>query len=202
LIEQYQTKIAKLYEDKRKLEAEGQNTTGISNTIGSLEERLDGLIAEAKADGWQWAQGLAEGMLSGKAEVEEAAAELAQTMDEATREEAEIHSPSRKGVRIGEFFTKGIAIGMEDKLELIRQAAARISEEMAALNGGAGDEIRTRALIQRSVTAEVQTPELIRALQGLEIKSIGYHQTNNFNGQTSPYMAARAVENAIRRALT
>ena len=93
-------------------------------------------------------------------------------------------------------------LGMEDKLELIRQAAARISEEMAALNGGAGDEIRTRALIQRSVTAEVQTPELIRALQGLEIKSIGYHQTNNFNGQTSPYMAARAVENAIRRALT
>lgn len=202
LIEQYQTKIAKLYEDKRKLEAEGKNTTGISNTIGSLEERLDGLIAEAKADGWQWAQGLAEGMLSGKEEVEEAAAELAQTMDEATREEAEIHSPSRKGVRIGEFFTKGIALGMEDKLALIRQAAARISEEMAALNGGAGDEIRTRALIQRSVTAEVQTPELIRALQGLEIKSIGYHQTNNFNGQTSPYMAARAVENAIRRALT
>lgn len=202
LIEQYQTKIAKLYEDKRKLEAEGQNTTGISNTIGSLEERLDGLIAEAKADGWQWAQGLAEGMLSGKEDVEAAATELAETMDEATREEAEIHSPSRKGMRIGEFFTKGIAIGMEDKLELIRQAAARISEEMAALNGGAGDEIRTRALIQRSVTAEVQTPELIRALQGLEIKSIGYHQTNNFNGQTSPYMAARAVENAIRRALT
>lgn len=202
LIEQYQTKIAKLYEDKRKMEEEGGNTNGISRTIANLEERLDGLIAEAKADGWQWAQGLAEGMLSGKAEVEEAAAELAQTMDEATREEAEIHSPSRKGVRIGEFFTKGIAIGMEDKLELIRQAAARISEEMAALNGGAGDEIRTRALIQRSVTAEVQTPELIRALQGLEIKSIGYHQTNNFNGQTSPYMAARAVENAIRRALT
>lgn len=201
LIEQYQTKLDKLYEVKRKIEAERGDTTGISRAIAKLETALDGLIADAKADGWQWAQGLAEGMRSGKEDVADAAVELAVTMDKVTREKAEINSPSRKGMRIGEYFTQGIALGMKEKLALIRQAAARISEEMAALNGGKGEEIRTRALIQRSVTAEVQTPELIRALQGLEIKSIGYHQTNNFNGQTSPYMAARAVENAIRRAL-
>ena len=67
------------------------------------------------------AQGLVDGINSKTDEIKKAAEELASTVLDTTKEELDIHSPSRKMFELGEYTGEGLALGIKAQTDLVTQ---------------------------------------------------------------------------------
>lgn len=179
--------------------AVGTSVDAAMAELGRLTAELDKLNKQAEEIGKDYAAGADEGVRkSGYGK--KAGIRLARDLTESTKDELGIHSPSRVGLSIGENFASSIGAGLMNKIRDIREAGARAAAAMS-LSTSAFPELAARTEIAARTAVTAQAPDLVAALKNLKIQSIGYNQQISFNGQTSPYQAARQLRQAMEEAL-
>lgn len=179
--------------------AVGTSVDAAMAELGRLTAALDELNKQAEEIGEDYAAGADEGVRkSGYGK--KAGIRLARDLTESTKDELGIHSPSRVGLSIGENFASSIGAGLMNKIRDIREAGARAAAAMS-LSTSAFPELAARTEIAARTAVTAQAPDLVAALKNLKIQSIGYNQQISFNGQTSPYQAARQLRQAMEEAL-
>lgn len=179
--------------------AVGTSVDAAMAELGRLTAALDELNKQAEKIGEDYAAGADEGVRkSGYGK--KAGIRLARDLTESTKDELGIHSPSRVGLSIGENFASSIGAGLMNKIRDIREAGARAAAAMS-LSTAAFPELAARTEIAARTAVTAQAPDLVAALKNLKIQSIGYNQQISFNGQTSPYQAARQLRQAMEEAL-
>lgn len=179
--------------------AVGTSVDAAMAELGRLTAALDELNKQAEEIGKDYAAGADEGVRkSGYGK--KAGIRLARDLTESTKDELGIHSPSRVGISIGENFASSIGAGLMNKIRDIREAGARAAAAMS-LSTAAFPELAARTEIAARTAVTAQAPDLVAALKNLKIQSIGYNQQISFNGQTSPYQAARQLRQAMEEAL-
>lgn len=179
--------------------AVGTSVDAAMAELGRLTAALDELNKQAEEIGEDYAAGADEGVRkSGYGK--KAGIRLARDLTESTKDELGIHSPSRVGLSIGENFASSIGAGLMNKIRDIREAGARAAAAMS-LSTAAFPELAARTEIAARTAVTAQAPDLVAALKNLKIQSIGYNQQISFNGQTSPYQAARQLRQAMEEAL-
>lgn len=179
--------------------AVGTSVDAAMAELGRLTAALDELNKQAEEIGEDYAAGADEGVRkSGYGK--KAGIRLARDLTESTKDELGIHSPSRVGLSIGENFASSIGAGLMNKIRDIREAGARAAAAMS-LSTSAFPELAARTEIAARTAVTAQAPDLVAALKNLKIQSIGYNQQISFNGQTTPYQAARQLRQAMEEAL-
>ena len=179
--------------------AVGTSVDAAMAELGRLTAALDELNKQAEKIGEDYAAGADEGVRkSGYGK--KAGIRLARDLTESTKDELGIHSPSRVGLSIGENFASSIGAGLMNKIRDIREAGARAAAAMS-LSTSAFPELAARTEIAARTAVTAQAPDLVAALKNLKIQSIGYNQQISFNGQTTPYQAARQLRQAMEEAL-
>lgn len=179
--------------------AVGASVSAAMAELGRLTAALDELNKQAEEIGEDYAAGADEGVRkSGYGK--KAGIRLARDLTESTKDELGIHSPSRVGISIGENFASSIGAGLMNKIRDIREAGARAAAAMS-LSTSAFPELAARTEIAARTAVTAQAPDLVAALKNLKIQSIGYNQQISFNGQTTPYQAARQLRQAMEEAL-
>lgn len=91
-----------------------------------MQDKEDMLVEVGK----NVAQGLVEGINSKTDEIKKAAEELASTVLDTTKEELDIHSPSREMYALGEYTAEGLALGIKAKTDYVTK---NVSEMATAL---------------------------------------------------------------------
>lgn len=179
--------------------AVGASVSAAMAELGALSEELDKLNKQAEEIGKDYAAGVDEGVRkSGYGK--KAGIRLSRDLTESTKDALEIHSPSRVGISIGENFASSIGAGLMNKIRDIREAGTRAAAAMS-FSASAFPELAARTEIAARTAVTAQAPDLVAALKNLKIQSIGYNQQISFNGQTSPYQAARQLKQAMEEAL-
>nr|DAE48698.1 MAG TPA: minor tail protein [Caudoviricetes sp.] len=179
--------------------AVGASVSAAMAELGALSEELDKLNKQAEEIGKDYAAGVDEGVRkSGYGK--KAGIRLSRDLTESTKDALEIHSPSRVGISIGENFASSIGTGLMNKIRDIREAGTRAAAAMS-FSASAFPELAARTEIAARTAVTAQAPDLVAALKNLKIQSIGYNQQISFNGQTSPYQAARQLKQAMEEAL-
>ena len=92
----------------------------------SITSALKSASSGAYSVGQMIGNGLANGMASTLGRVSAIATRLAQEAEKATRAAAEVHSPSRVFMLIGNYIGKGFAIGIEQTERMVRKATESI----------------------------------------------------------------------------
>ena len=105
----------------------------LSDLSDSLQNRVSLLQQAFYSAGTNASRGLQQGILSQKGAVVSAAKELADAARAALEGALEIHSPSRVTMRLGQYFTKGFANGIEEGQSDAANSAKNLSLE--ALQG-------------------------------------------------------------------
>ncbi|MBQ4639350.1 MAG: hypothetical protein IJB69_02405 [Clostridia bacterium] len=112
--------------------------SAMEGLVGQAGQIADSLVNEFTQAGYQAAQGLQMGLLSGKGGVSAAAAALAQAASASLRDALQIHSPSRVTREMGQMFDLGFLNGlMEDIPQVERESRALGQRAAAALEGAA-----------------------------------------------------------------
>lgn len=180
-------------------EAIGSSVSGAMERLAELQTELDALNRQAEEIGENYAGGAYDGVKkSGYGK--KAGILLARDLTESTKDELGIHSPSRVGIEIGENYGKSIGSGIMNRIRDIRSAATAAARAMA-FRSEVIPELAMRAEVATKTAVTARTPDIVSALRGLKIQSIGYNQSINFNGQTSPYRAARLLRQAMEEVL-
>lgn len=107
---------------------------GLNSFLSSNPSGQSAMVGGSQA-GQDFARGLATGMINNTATVQEAARKVVQDAEEAARQEADSHSPSRLFAALGRDISAGIAIGINaGQLEvdsalrgLVKQGAVQIA---------------------------------------------------------------------------
>lgn len=101
--------------------------SGRSAGVAAREGVSSNLNGDAgEADGKNYGEGLARGMLAKRARVKAAGIQLAVAGMSGTQSTLEIKSPSRVARWMGNMFGDGFAIGVEDRMALVRSTMQRI----------------------------------------------------------------------------
>lgn len=96
--------------------AAGQNATSIG-TSQYVDQNIKQPFLQAKQESPGWGSGMIDafnsGMRSKGSEVTQAAKEMAKKVEQAFREELDIHSPSRVMMSLGKFASIGVVKGLD-----------------------------------------------------------------------------------------
>ena len=179
--------------------AVGTSVDAAMAELGRLTAALDELNKQAEEIGENFDDSVAKGMMNSNESIK-SAKKLGVDVGKSTKNALGIHSPSRVGLSIGENFASSIGAGLMNKIRDIREAGARAAAAMS-LSTSAFPELAARTEIAARTAVTAQAPDLVAALKNLKIQSIGYNQQISFNGQTSPYQAARQLRQAMEEAL-
>lgn len=191
---------AGMFNSAHKLEeAIGSSVSGAMNRLAELQTELDKLNKQAEGIGENYAASVDYGVSKG-GYGKKGGFLLARDLVESTKNELGIHSPSRVGIEIGENYGKSIGSGIMNRIRDIRSAATAAARAMA-FRSETIPELAMRAEVATKTAVTARTPDIVSALRGLKIQSIGYNQSINFNGQTSPYRAARMLRQAMEEVL-
>jgi hypothetical protein len=96
--------------------------------IGALVATLQGAANQAFASGQAIGEGLARGMQSALTDVQVAAAALSNAATDAIAKEAQVSSPSKKTILIGQDIAQGLAVGIVNR----QDAAVQSAHDLAA----------------------------------------------------------------------
>lgn len=105
----------------------------IGRLAGIVSSRGGGAIGAARSLGINIGGALADGLWAMGAEVGRAAANLVAQADAAIRLRAEIRSPSRVFMQLGELIGEGLAVGMEAKRQRLANVARDITRMLASI---------------------------------------------------------------------
>ena len=100
----------------------------LSELATRMVEAFDGLDDELVIVGQDAMSGLSRGLELGRPGVMAMAKSIARDVTRTLRSALKISSPSRITVEIGEQVSEGLAVGMENKLSLVEQAAAAMAD--------------------------------------------------------------------------
>lgn len=145
--------------------------------------------------GRNMAYGLAKGLLDELEYVQYAASQLAQAAEEATRAAAQVNSPSKVFMRIGEYLGEGLVLGMNRSQTYVANSAA----EMAY----SASEGMTTAIskISDTINYGLDTQPVIRPVVDLSEVTAGAHAANSMFGFT-PSVGVLTNLNAISASVT
>lgn len=145
--------------------------------------------------GRNMAYGLAKGLLDELEYVQYAASQLAQAAEEATRAAAQVNSPSKVFMRIGEYLGEGLVLGMNHLQTDVANSAA----EMAY----SASEGMTTAIskISDTINYGLDTQPVIRPVVDLSEVTAGAHAANSMFGFT-PSVGVLTNLNAISASVT
>ena len=156
--------------------------------------------ATAKSIGNNIALGLARGIGSGASAVKTAAQNAVNNAIAAARKSAQVHSPSRKMMRIGRYMGQGLAIGIEQ----LAKDVARASENVT--NGGINAASTAMSQIANAFDADLDfTPTITPVVDLSEVRQgaaginsmLGgdFGLTTPYSGFINAQMAAAAFQN-------
>lgn len=109
----------------------------IPDLIAALPEIISAIWDTITAVDWldlglNIIKGIAQGIFDGVSVIVEAAVEVAKKAFDSAKEALSVHSPSKKGMWLGEMFDKGFAIGIETNTDSVQDAMADMNESVMA----------------------------------------------------------------------
>lgn len=122
-------------------EALDETNANLDTAVSAYEnfvKEVESTVSAVKDVGRNAAQGFIDGLKEKEEAVGYAAQRLARGALDQMAEELDIHSPSRKSRRLGNFFGEGMVEGIDDKAGEIEAAVQRMSERMDLSDALAG----------------------------------------------------------------
>ena len=92
--------------------------------VGKIPDELDGLKTNMQDLGVQSAKGLAQGFYSMKSYVVNTFVSVVEAARKAAARAEEIHSPSRKWARLGDYMAQGLGVGFVDQMRTVARQIA------------------------------------------------------------------------------
>lgn len=142
------------YQDKLRETADVSKQTGKDAASGFAEgvEAESGKIAAAgESIGKSFAEGVRLGIASQQNNVLESARTIAETADLATREVLRIESPSKVARETYGYYGEGAVLGLRDKLQAIKQAAAELTDPLVDTGAITESISRGRNILRNAV---------------------------------------------------
>lgn len=107
-------------------------TASAQSALSALSRALSGLSGQGRTAGLNFARGLAGGITSGTPYIRSAAASAALAAKRAAEQALQIHSPSRVSLKIGGYFSEGMADGILKEARRVSGAASQLAGMAAA----------------------------------------------------------------------
>ncbi|MBN9674645.1 hypothetical protein [Salipiger bermudensis] len=107
---------------------------------GASAQDANGPLGQMRGVGADISEGLAEGIRSGQAGVEGAAADVANAAEESARDVSETRSPSQAWMRLGADLMSGLGIGISDNAQAAAQSAADAAKQVTDATGQTLDD--------------------------------------------------------------
>lgn len=107
-------------------------TASAQSALSALSRALSGLSGQGRTAGLNFARGLAGGITSGTPYIRSAAASAALAAKRAAEQALQIHSPSKVSLKIGGYFSEGMADGILKEARRVSGAASQLAGMAAA----------------------------------------------------------------------
>ncbi|MGX9290510.1 transglycosylase SLT domain-containing protein [Bacillus sp. A015] len=135
--------------------ATGQNATSIG-TSQYVDQHVKQPFLQAKQESPGWGSGMIDafnsGMRSKASEVTQAAKEMAKKVEQAFREELDIHSPSRVMMSLGKFASIGVVKGL-DSIDVKKFAENQAGSLIGAFSGMGASGLSVQQWLMAALTA-------------------------------------------------
>ncbi|MEW6979551.1 transglycosylase SLT domain-containing protein [Bacillus pumilus] len=135
--------------------ATGQNATSIG-TSQYVDQHVKQPFLQAKQESAGWGSGMIDafnsGMRSKASEVTQAAKEMAKKVEQAFREELDIHSPSRVMMSLGKFASIGVVKGL-DSIDVKKFAENQAGSLIGAFSGMGASGLSVQQWLMAALTA-------------------------------------------------
>lgn len=155
--------------------ATGQNATSVG-TSQYVDQHIKQPFLQAKQDSPGWGSGMMDafnnGMRSKASEVTQAAKEMAKKVEQAFREELDIHSPSRVMMSLGKFASIGVVKGL-DSVDVKKFAENQAGSLIGAFSGMGSSGLSVQQWLMAALMA---TGTSMNWLPGL--MTIAQHESN------------------------
>lgn len=188
-----------------------QAKDSFATTVGTMQTDLDTALAEMVKSGeltasqmdtvgTQLINGMIEGMDRKTGDLDRAVRRIVSGAIETARTAADVHSPSKKTIKIFENVGEGMIVGIDSKQDEISRAVRQTVDAALQLNvTGAGE-----ALGARLPVVDMPTMEYARHAAAASLtRSVSVTMTNTFNGYDEATGAeiSRSMLREINRAL-
>lgn len=107
-------------------------TASAQSALAALSRSLGALSGQGRSAGLNFARGLAGGITAGTPAIRGAARRAAQAARRAAQAELQIHSPSKVSLKIGGYFSEGMADGILKNMRMVSGAATQLAGMAAA----------------------------------------------------------------------
>lgn len=104
----------------------------IDVTVQSLADSSEDSYVAGREVGEHYGDGLAEGLRTRLDQIRQMGSETGRALDGAVRRELAVYSPSRKAIEIGQYYGKGLEIGVDKSTEGVERAGKRQAERLLA----------------------------------------------------------------------
>ncbi|WP_366203964.1 transglycosylase SLT domain-containing protein [Bacillus safensis] len=135
--------------------AAGQNATSIG-TSQYVDQHIKQPFLQAKQESPSWGSGMIDafnsGMRSKGSEVTQAAKEMAKKVEQAFREELDIHSPSRVMMSLGKFASIGVVKGL-DSVDVKKFAENQAGSLIGAFSGMGASNLNVKQWLMAAIMA-------------------------------------------------
>ncbi|UXC31647.1 MULTISPECIES: transglycosylase SLT domain-containing protein [Bacillus] len=135
--------------------ATGQNATSIG-TSQYVDQHIKQPFLQAKQESPSWGSGMIDafnsGMRSKGSEVTQAAKEMAKKVEQAFREELDIHSPSRVMMSLGKFASIGVVKGL-DSVDVKKFAENQAGSLIGAFSGMGASNLNVKQWLMAAIMA-------------------------------------------------
>ncbi|MCY7739067.1 MULTISPECIES: transglycosylase SLT domain-containing protein [Bacillus] len=135
--------------------AAGQNATSIG-TSQYVDQHIKQPFLQAKQESPSWGSGMIDafnnGMRSKGSEVTQAAKEMAKKVEQAFREELDIHSPSRVMMSLGKFASIGVVKGL-DSVDVKKFAENQAGSLIGAFSGMGASGLNIKQWLMAAIMA-------------------------------------------------
>ena len=175
-----------------------KGSQGITSTLGSVIQQaastLNSYYGRFYQAGAYISSGLAAGMQSRLSQIRYAASQMAQEAARATRAAAQVKSPSRVFMKIGDYLGQGFVIGMENEQKSIYQAGY-------AMGDTAYDGIKsTLGRLSDALASDIDVNPTIRPVLDLSDVKNGANSINGLFDNTVP-MSVLGRVNSISQSM-
>lgn len=188
-----------------------QAKDSFATTVGTMQTDLDTALAEMVKSGeltagqmdtvgTQLINGMIEGMDRKTGDLDRAVRRIVSGAIETARTAADVHSPSKKTIKIFENVGEGMIVGIDSKQDEISRAVRQTVDAALRLNvTGAGEALGARLPVVDMPTMEYARP----AAAASPTRSVSVTMTNTFNGYDEATGAeiSRSMLREINRAL-
>lgn len=185
-----------------------QYASGVGSQVGSANREGENLASSADSgarsyDGYgpgsDFGAGFASGISSWLSGVASAARNLASRAYNAARSWLDEHSPSRKTRKVGQFFSEGLALGIEDEEKMVQKSSeniAKLAMDSVDLSSVASRMRETMAINTGRVTKSFTTQIRGNLVNRQEIDNTVHLSDDDVLRLT------KAIDNAVRKGLS